>query len=276
MINNMREPMDLLAMYDAQNAPPEPEPASMQALRLRAQEAGLKPGSEGYRAFMASGGVPSQQAQETIVFGADGRPVFVQAPAGTGATFTEGQSKDILYATRARSALENLDGEGGSAGALTNFWETAAELVPMNLGRYAQSPEFQTAQNAGDQFLSAILRKDTGAAITVQEQEIYGGMFLPRPGDTPEVQELKREARQQAVLAIEAGMGPDAILAQGRALVMGGAVTQPGTRIEASQVTPQTVPTMTEDQLTEYLMTTPGDQIPDDVWAAITARTGAQ
>ena len=74
------------------------------------------------------------------------------------------------------------------------------------------------AEQAGKEFLQAILRKDTGAAITPAETSEYGSVYLPRPGDTPELLAQKRVSRMRALEAIKAGMPPAAILAQERAL----------------------------------------------------------
>jgi hypothetical protein len=128
---------------------------------------------------------------------------------------TEAQSKDTVYATRAEGALPILDQYGE---ALTNPIERAAEYDPTGLARSAQSPEFQQARQAGDEFLQAILRKDTGAAITAGEMDSYGRTYLPRPGDGPEVLEQKMRARARALAAMKAGMPPQAILAQEKAL----------------------------------------------------------
>ncbi|MBX5089345.1 hypothetical protein [Rhizobium lentis] len=127
---------------------------------------------------------------------------------------TEGQSKDAVYSTRAQGALEKLN---ANADALLSFPETMASGLPIG-GNYLLSPEYQQAQQAGKEFLQAILRKDTGAAITKEETEEYGSVYLPRPGDTKEVLEQKKVSRQRALEAIKAGMPPQAILAQEKAL----------------------------------------------------------
>jgi hypothetical protein len=127
---------------------------------------------------------------------------------------TEAQSKDTVYATRAAGALPVLDKHGD---ALTNLGEAVGGQVP-GVGNYMKSPEYQQAEQAGREFLQAILRKDTGAAITSQEMTLYGGTYLPQPGDSPEVLEQKRISRTRALDAIKAGMTPQAILAQEKAL----------------------------------------------------------
>lgn len=148
----------------------------------------------------------------------DGTMTMVQGPgAGSaGGTFTEGQAKDNVFVTRAEGALAQLD---PVSGALTNRTETVLGAVPLGIGREAQSETFQVAQQAGDEFLQAILRKDTGAAITAQEQALYGETYLPRPGDGPAVLEAKRQSRIRAVEAMRAGMNVQQITATEKALV---------------------------------------------------------
>lgn len=127
---------------------------------------------------------------------------------------TEGQSKDTVFATRAAGAMPILD---ENENALTNLGESVGSSVPV-VGNYLRSEEYQKAEQAGLEFLQAILRKDTGAAITSQEQTEYGRVYLPQPGDGPEVIRQKRESRARALEAIKAGMPPQAILAQENAL----------------------------------------------------------
>lgn len=127
---------------------------------------------------------------------------------------TEGQSKDTVYATRAEGALPLLDKFGD---ALTSLPQSLGGNIP-GVGNYAKSPEYQQAEQAGNEFLQAILRKDTGAAITSQEMAEYGATYLPRPGDSPEVLAQKRSSRQRAIAAINAGMTPQSILAKEKAL----------------------------------------------------------
>jgi len=141
---------------------------------------------------------------------------------------TEAQSKDAVFATRAEGALKVLDGRVDPndpqspylSDSLTSLPEAVGGKTPM-VGNYMKSPEYQRAEQAGLEFLQAILRKDTGAAITSQEQTEYGRVYLPQPGDGPQVLEQKRQSRQRALEALKAGMPPQAILAQEKALSRG-------------------------------------------------------
>lgn len=169
------------------------------------------------QAFDRVGGVKASSGTQLSVDPETGAVNFQQ---GTGLKpLTESQSKDTVFVTRATGALPLIDQFGDS---LTSLGERAASGVPV-VGNYALSPEYQQAAQAGKEFLQAILRKDTGAAITAQETAEYGSVYLPQPGDSPEVLAQKRASRQRAVQAIQAGMPPQAILASERALGASGA-----------------------------------------------------
>lgn len=148
----------------------------------------------------------------------------VTLPDGTkmevgGKPLTEGQSKDTVFSTRARGALPYVD--AGDA-ALTDPREVGKDKLPL-VGNYLTSKDYQVARSAGTEFLQALLRKDTGAAIQPFEVAEYGSVYLPQPGDTPERLAYKKEARHRAVAAIEAGMPAQAIVAQEKALSTPGA-----------------------------------------------------
>ena len=140
----------------------------------------------------------------------------VEFQQGGGKPLTEGQSKDTVYATRANGAIDVLDEYDTE---LTNFGQRVMSADPTGIVRGKQSPEFQQAEQAGLEFLQALLRKDTGAAITPAETAEYGKVYLPQPGDTPQLLEQKRLSRRRAVKAIEAGLPPQGIVAMEKALM---------------------------------------------------------
>lgn len=135
-------------------------------------------------------------------------PDGTQMRIGGGKALTEGQSKDTVFATRASGALPLLDEHGD---ALTSLGSSLGAKVP-GVGNYLKSEEYQKAEQAGMEFLQAILRKDTGAAITADEQTQYGKVYLPAPGDSTAVLEQKRLSRIRAVEALKAGMPAQALL----------------------------------------------------------------
>lgn len=162
---------------------------------------------------------PLKSGDGMTVFGPDGQPIMTTGNPANIKPFTEAQAKDNVYVTRARGALEAFE---PVANTMANLADRAANLDPTGLVRgRVQSDEFQIAQNAGNEFLQAILRKDTGAAITAQEQELYGQTYLPQPGDNELVMEEKRRARMRALAAIEAGLSPSQMIAQERGIRAG-------------------------------------------------------
>jgi len=160
----------------------------------------------------------------TIESDGEGGFRMVQGP-GAGTKFTEAQSKDNVYSTRARGAMPTLDQYEQN---LTSLGNRALDSDPTGIVRGSlQGADYQVAQAAGQEFLQAILRKDTGAAITEPEQALYGRTYLPQPGDGPEVIAYKKQARARAVAAIEAGMTPAQMVAQERALQASGGNAPP-------------------------------------------------
>lgn len=138
----------------------------------------------------------------------DGTVSVTQGPQQANPKLTEQQSKDLVYYRRGSGALSTLD---QIADNLTSLPGAIADKVWG--GNYLKSADYQKAQQSGMEFLQAILRKDTGAAITKQEQDEYGKVYLPQPGDGASVLLQKKEARARALEAIRKGLGPAEILA---------------------------------------------------------------
>ncbi len=132
----------------------------------------------------------------------------VQFTQGGGKALTEGQSKDAFFTTRMTAATPTLDAYESALMSLPN---AAAGAIPFNLGNYAQSEEYQLARDAGRDFVTAYLRKDSGAALTPAEEKMYGEMLLPQPGDKAATIEAKRTRRAIATEAIKSGMPVSAL-----------------------------------------------------------------
>jgi len=215
------DPLDALNLRKAQLEVQQMENPQPEFRRATPEEAAAY-GAQGGQ-FGPDGRFYAVDVPQGMTIESDGAGGFrmVQGPAGAGTAkpFTEGQSKDVVYATRAQGALQVLD---PVAGALTNLPSRMAESDPTGFVRSrVQSSEYQVAKQAGDEFLQAILRKDTGAAITPSEQALYGVTYLPQPGDGDDVLVAKTAARKRAVAAINAGMSPAQIIAAETALGAG-------------------------------------------------------
>jgi hypothetical protein len=177
------------------------------------------------------GGASSQAPTTRTIKQPDGSEVAVQwspqsktwepmpAPQGGNAVrapvkLTEQQSKDLVYYNRGIQALDEL----GTGEALTELSGATLGQIPV-AGNFIKSDKYQIQEQAAQNFLATILRKDTGAAITKDEIGIYGNVFLPQPGNPPEVLKQKDRARRQAIDAIRDGLGPAEVLALGQRLV---------------------------------------------------------
>lgn len=168
---------------------------------------------EGFQGTFAEWQNAKSSGMSLSVDPATGAVSFVQGPGAAGAMpkLSETTSKDVNFLTRSTAAnttLEGIDTE------LTNLAARAANADPTGLARsWMQSDNFQKAEQAALEFKTAILRKDTGAAITEGEDRLYDRLYIPQPGDSTALIEQKRTARTRAVAALEAGIPSEAIAA---------------------------------------------------------------
>lgn len=145
--------------------------------------------------------------------------------SATGVKLTESQSKDLNYFGRGNSSNDRLEDQSsaltasasGDRSAVRGLADAAIRGIPFvgdsSLANSLVSKERQQAEQSGREFVSAILRKDSGAAITNQEMETYGKMFLAQPGDSDQVIAQKHESRVTALQGIRDGLGTAEILA---------------------------------------------------------------
>jgi hypothetical protein len=81
-------------------------------------------------------------------------------------------------------------------------------VLPSVLGGY--SPEQQQVLNGRINFITAILRKESGAAISPQEFTVAEKLYFPKPGDDASVIKQKQRARDLAIKAMKVQAGPGA------------------------------------------------------------------
>lgn len=165
------------------------------------------------KALMQAGAMPTQPLAPQSQF-VDERAVRTADASGERPVFdnklTEGQSKDVGFFRRGMAANQEL---GQYEQALTQFTDDFAGNFG-GVGRLFQDEEYQKAKRAANEVLAVILRKDTGAAVTNEEFRLYAPMYIPMPGDKPEVIAAKRTAREQFFTGLQDGMGTAAPIAQ--------------------------------------------------------------
>lgn len=198
----------MLGAWDALMAVPG-EPAAILALRIRAQEAGLTPGTPEYQQFMAQGGAGKSSR---ISVGADGSVEITEGTASTGSPpkLTVDAGKNTGYYIRTQDAhetLNELEDEGLS------FIQQNLEGLPLGTGNYMRSPKFQRFDQARRDFVNAVLRRESGAVISDSEFENANKQYFPQPGDSPEVIAQKRKNRENTIEGLRIGSGEGAAYA---------------------------------------------------------------
>jgi hypothetical protein len=146
----------------------------------------------------------------TIPEGLDaaGRKTFINEIAkinadAAGGKKTGEQATAEIYANKMELSNKTLDTLATQGTSLTG---KIASGLP--LGNYIQSPEYQKYKQASSNFITALLRKESGAAIGKEEFDRYDKEYMPQPGDSKEVIAQKTEARRVAIESMKKGAGP--------------------------------------------------------------------
>lgn len=116
---------------------------------------------------------------------------------------TETQAKASSFAARmvqAEGTLKSLQDQG-----LSLSGKVMSEIPG---GNYLQSKNYQQYKQAASQFITAVLRQESGAAINKSEFERYEKEFFPQPGDDASVVTQKAAARAAAIDQMKRSAGP--------------------------------------------------------------------
>lgn len=134
---------------------------------------------------------------------------------------TESQTKDYLFGSRMQEAnniVARLERQGVDRGSLLSrsgsLGEAAANILPSALG--GNSPEQQQYIQAQRDFINAILRRESGAAIAESEFENARKQYFAQVGDSEAVKAQKRRNRELAAQKLlESANGEQAITVGG-------------------------------------------------------------
>jgi hypothetical protein len=157
-------------------------------------------------------------------------PVAGTPLRGKGTALTESQGNATAYGLRMREAnaiLEPLENAGktntglikgvvgGTVGLTPLIGDKLEDVsgsifnaLPRILG--GLSPEQQQVAQARINFITAILRKESGAAIGANEFATAEKNYFPKPGDDAATIAQKQQARKTAIKAMEIQAGPGA------------------------------------------------------------------
>jgi hypothetical protein len=207
------------------------ERANLFALDKMAKEQGFQMGMKGMEQQFTSGqnalsrgvtmrGQDMTNANQPLVavLDANGQPTYVPRNQAMGkapynpnqAKMTETQSNANLFGTRAAESnriLQRLEGKYSPAGI--QFQESMVGSLPgvSYVANKALSPETQQAAQAQRDFVTAILRKESGAAISPSEFDNARKQYFDQPGDSAQVKAQKAQNRQTAIQGIQAAAG---------------------------------------------------------------------
>lgn len=112
------------------------------------------------------------------------------------------QSNSFAFGTRMADAENNLSGIDS---VLADGKQAALGSLPG--GNYIVSDEYQLAQQAARDWVTANLRKESGAAIPPEEMEQEIKKYFPQPGDSASVIEQKRQSRANAYKGMKKSAG---------------------------------------------------------------------
>lgn len=170
--------------------------------------------------------VDTRTGQAKPIIGQGGQPL-----TGGGKPLTEAQGNSVAFGARAIEAnriATDLEKQGvrntgairtavGGIVSMTPFVGEQLEqgvrstfnVLPSAAG--GPSAEQQQTEQARRNFVSAVLRKESGAAIGVDEYKNEERKYFPQAGDTDKVIKQKQEARKLAIEALKAQAGPSGV-----------------------------------------------------------------
>lgn len=119
---------------------------------------------------------------------------------------TVDQSNAAGFADR-MSAAEQIISDPRYSSAGQDQMQRMKSNIPL-AGNYLVSPEFQQFDQAQRDFVNAVLRKESGAAISASEFDNAARQYFPQPGDSPVVVRQKARNRAIAIHAMKRTAGP--------------------------------------------------------------------
>ena len=137
-------------------------------------------------------------------------------PVAGGKPLTESQSNATAFGVRAKEAnliLKGLEDKGYRTGGVIKGIGESIPLVGSGLGKslnWTASDEQQATSQARKNFVTAVLRKESGASISPTEFENEEKKYFPQVGDSAAVVLQKQKARETAIKALELQAGPGA------------------------------------------------------------------
>jgi len=154
----------------------------------------------------------------TPLVGASNKPMTESQGNATAFGMRMANSNDLLKNLETKG-VTSTGAIGGTAGAVVGLVPFVGDklsagvdniynVLPQVLGGY--SPEQQQVLNGRINFVTALLRKESGMAISPGEFSTAEKLYFPRPGDDATVIKQKQNARDLAIKTMKVQAGPGA------------------------------------------------------------------
>lgn len=197
------------------------EEQRQQALLDKTGGTGVQP-PQGYR-WTAQGNleaIPGGSADPAIIAQLEGIKSAYKSKEAK--PLTEAQANAAGYGMRAAEAATQLDklaAQGTTTGGLIKQGVEAVPLIGGALGMAVNalpgylggpSTEQQQVEQAQRNFINAVLRRESGAAISPAEFENARKQYFPQPGDSPETLAQKQQNMATTIDALRLGAGSGA------------------------------------------------------------------
>lgn len=174
--------------------------------------------TKNYADLIANSKLNENKAPVGYVWGkpdASGNPTLVPlagGPADKSVNPTENQSNAAAFADRMNAAdktISSLEGKY-SPFKISIATSNKTSMIPGGtaLANAALGENEQKVEQAQREFINAILRRESGAAISPSEFESYSREYFPEPNDLPGKIQQKREARARAIAGLNKAAGP--------------------------------------------------------------------
>lgn len=181
----------------------------------------------------------SKIGADQVVINPDGTQTIIKGSGKPGKAPTEFQAKSATYGARAKEAHDVMNELEALTGADAYNRLAATSLggngILNTLANPALSQTTQKAVQAQRDFINAVLRQESGAAIAPSEFANGVRQYFPQPGDKADVIEQKRRNRETAIMGFNNSAGNAAFEAP--------AIKQPSA---AKQATPDRVSALSE------------------------------
>jgi hypothetical protein len=152
-----------------------------------------------------SGGIPTGRGSAAGLVPLGPKPEKLNESQGNATAFG-------LRMKESEAILEDLAKKGVFRGAMVEsipfVGGAAGKLLPSTLGGTTQQQ--QQVNQAKSNFITAVLRKESGAAIPDSEFEKEDNKYFPQLNDNPKVIQQKANARRLAIEAMKFQAGPGA------------------------------------------------------------------